>query len=40
MVYGSGMPMFSVGVAISKVALESVRTFGNGALVRTHSRKR
>jgi hypothetical protein len=40
MVYGSGMPMFGFGVAISEVALESVGTFGNGALVRTYSRKR
>lgn len=40
MVCGSGMPMFGSGVAISAFALESVRTFGNGALVRTYSRKR
>ncbi|MFE7899776.1 dihydrofolate reductase family protein [Streptomyces sp. NPDC057424] len=40
MVYGSGMPMFGSGVAISDFTLESVHTFGNGALVRTYSRKR
>ncbi|MFF7733094.1 dihydrofolate reductase family protein [Streptomyces sp. NPDC007984] len=40
MVYGSGMPMFGSGVAISDFTLESVRTFGNGTLVRTYSRKR
>ncbi|MEU9228711.1 dihydrofolate reductase family protein [Streptomyces massasporeus] len=39
-VYGSGMPMFGSGVAISDFTLESVRTFGNGVLVRTYSRKR
>ncbi|MER7479925.1 dihydrofolate reductase family protein [Streptomyces sp. NPDC126510] len=40
LVYGAGMPMFGSGFAISEFALESVRTFGNGALVRTYSRKR
>ncbi|MFF7871714.1 dihydrofolate reductase family protein [Streptomyces qaidamensis] len=40
LVYGTGMPMFGSGFAISEFALESVRTFGNGALVRTYSRKR
>ncbi|MFE5759141.1 dihydrofolate reductase family protein [Streptomyces massasporeus] len=40
MVYGAGMPMFGSGVAISDFTLESVRTFGNGALVRTYRRKR
>ncbi|MGW1920260.1 dihydrofolate reductase family protein [Streptomyces massasporeus] len=40
MVYGAGMPMFSSGVTIADFILESVRTFGNGALVRTYSRKR
>ncbi|MEU0894138.1 dihydrofolate reductase family protein [Streptomyces massasporeus] len=39
-VYGSGMPMFGSGVKISDFILESVRTFGNGVLVRTYSRKR
>ncbi|MGC0374941.1 dihydrofolate reductase family protein [Streptomyces sp. SAI-229] len=39
-VQGSGMPMFGSGFAITQFALESVRSFGNGALVRTYSRKR
>ena len=40
LVYGSGMPMFGSGFAISEFTLESVRTLGNGALVRTYNRKR
>jgi dihydrofolate reductase len=40
LVYGTGMPMFGSGMAISDFTLESVRTFGNGMLVRTYSRKR
>ncbi|MFF9121218.1 dihydrofolate reductase family protein [Streptomyces massasporeus] len=40
LVYGAGMPMFGSGVTIVDFTLESVRTFGNGALVRTYSRKR
>ncbi|MFD5159616.1 dihydrofolate reductase family protein [Streptomyces hawaiiensis] len=40
LVYGSGMPMFATGFALSEFTLESARTFGNGALVRTYSRKR
>ncbi|MFJ8594327.1 dihydrofolate reductase family protein [Streptomyces sp. NPDC093598] len=40
LVYGSGMPMFGSGFAISEFTLESVRTFGNGVLVRTYGRKR
>ncbi|WP_338783026.1 dihydrofolate reductase family protein [Streptomyces sp. DG1A-41] len=40
LVYGAGMPMFGSAIAISDFALESVRTFGNGVLVRTYSRKR
>ncbi|MFI6375199.1 dihydrofolate reductase family protein [Streptomyces sp. NPDC050546] len=40
LVYGSGMPMFGSGFAISEFTLESVRTFGNGVLVRSYSRKR
>jgi dihydrofolate reductase len=40
LVYGTGMPMFGSGIAISDFTLESVRTFGNGMLVRTYSRKR
>lgn len=39
-VQGSGMPMFASGFSIAHFALESVRSFGNGALVRTYSRKR
>ncbi|MEV0206532.1 dihydrofolate reductase family protein [Streptomyces sp. NPDC050788] len=39
-VYGSGMPMFGSGFAITDFTLESVRTFKNGALVRTYARKR
>ncbi|MEW2070559.1 dihydrofolate reductase family protein [Streptomyces sp. NPDC007346] len=40
LVYGSGMPMFGSGFAAGEFTLESVRTFGNGVLVRTYSRKR
>ncbi|MFJ8083975.1 dihydrofolate reductase family protein [Streptomyces sp. NPDC096205] len=40
LVYGSGMPMFAAGVSLTYFTLDSVRTFGNGALVRTYSRKR
>ncbi|MGX5212693.1 dihydrofolate reductase family protein [Streptomyces violaceus] len=40
LVYGSGMPMFGAGFAISEFTLESARTFGNGVLVRSYSRKR
>ncbi|MFJ7337276.1 dihydrofolate reductase family protein [Streptomyces sp. NPDC101110] len=40
LVYGAGMPMFGCGFAISEFTPGSVRTFGNGALVRTYSRKR
>jgi dihydrofolate reductase len=39
-VYGAGMPMFTTGLALTEFALDSVRTFGNGAVVRTYSRKR
>ncbi|MBX9394106.1 dihydrofolate reductase family protein [Streptomyces sp. TRM72054] len=39
-VLGSGMPMFGSGFAVGEFTLESVRTFGNGAVVRTYSRKR
>ncbi|MBC9725348.1 dihydrofolate reductase family protein [Streptomyces sp. TRM68367] len=38
-VYGTGMPMFGSGCAITEFTLESVRSFGNGAVVRTYSRK-
>lgn len=40
LVYGSGMPMFGSGFAADAFTLEGVRTFGNGVLVRTYSRKR
>lgn len=40
LVYGSGMPMFAAGFALSEFTLESARTFGNGALVSMYSRKR
>ena len=39
-VYGSGMPMFGAGFSVTDFTLESVRTFGNGALVRTYARRR
>lgn len=40
LVYGSGMPMFGSNFAATEFALESVRVFDNGVLVRTYSRKR
>ncbi|MEU8445310.1 dihydrofolate reductase family protein [Streptomyces microflavus] len=40
LVYGSGMPMFGSGFAAAEFTLEQVRTFENGVLVRTYSRKR
>jgi dihydrofolate reductase len=40
LVQGAGMPMFVSGFDVRSFALESVRAFGNGALVRTYSRKR
>ncbi|GAB2857548.1 dihydrofolate reductase family protein [Streptomyces deserti] len=39
-VYGTGMPMFGSGFAVTEFTLERVRGFGNGAVVRTYSRKR
>ncbi|MFI6037021.1 dihydrofolate reductase family protein [Streptomyces sp. NPDC051315] len=40
-VYGSGMPMFGgTGFSVSDFALESVRAFSNGVLVRVYARKR
>lgn len=45
-VYGSGMPMFAKGAdatdsaGVTDFTLESARTFGNGAVVRTYARKR
>ncbi|MFB7502481.1 dihydrofolate reductase family protein [Streptomyces broussonetiae] len=39
-VYGTGMPMFGTGLDIKEFGLEGVRTFTNGAIVRTYKRKR
>ncbi|TLQ43842.1 dihydrofolate reductase family protein [Streptomyces marianii] len=39
-VYGSGMPMFGAGFAVTDFTLDWVRTFGNGVLVRKYRRKR
>jgi dihydrofolate reductase len=40
LVYGTGMPMFGSGFAVTEFTLDGVRTFGNGVVVRTYSRKR
>ncbi|AIS00474.1 dihydrofolate reductase family protein [Streptomyces glaucescens] len=40
LVYGSGMPMFRSGFAVTEFALESVRGLNNGVVVRTYGRKR
>ncbi|MGP4003382.1 dihydrofolate reductase family protein [Streptomyces sp. 8N706] len=40
LVYGSGMPMFGSDFGATEFALDSVRTFGNGVLVRVYSRRR
>lgn len=37
---GTGMPMFAAGFAVSEFVTDSVRTFGNGVVVRTYHRKR
>ncbi|MFJ2670761.1 dihydrofolate reductase family protein [Streptomyces sp. NPDC088551] len=39
LVLGSGMPMFAADFALDEFTLESVRTFGNGVLVRKYDRK-
>ncbi|MFE7777800.1 dihydrofolate reductase family protein [Streptomyces sp. NPDC057445] len=39
-VYGAGMPMFGTDFAVTDFALDWVRTFDNGVLVRKYSRKR
>jgi len=39
-VYGSGMPMFGAGFEPRAFELGAVRTFDNGVLVRTYTRKR
>ncbi|MET9552965.1 dihydrofolate reductase family protein [Streptomyces sp. NPDC006645] len=40
LILGSGMPMFGTEYAQTEFTLESNRTFGNGAVVRTYSRNR
>lgn len=40
LVYGSGMPMFGSDFNAVAFTLDDVRTFDNGTLVRTYSRKR
>ncbi|MFI7349933.1 dihydrofolate reductase family protein [Streptomyces sp. NPDC049936] len=39
-VLGTGMPMFASGFEVSEFVAGSVRTFGNGVVVRTYDRKR
>jgi dihydrofolate reductase len=39
-VLGAGMPMFGAGFRISEFVPRSVRSFGNGVVVRTYDRKR
>lgn len=39
-VYGTGMPMFGSDFDVTEFTLGEVRSFGNGAVVRTYSRKR
>lgn len=39
-VYGTGMPMFSTGFDIARFTFGGVRSFGNGAVVRTYGRQR
>ncbi|MEU3789270.1 dihydrofolate reductase family protein [Streptomyces fructofermentans] len=39
-VLGSGMPMFGSGFAVGEFTLGEVRTFKNGAVVRTYDKKR
>ncbi|WP_217215333.1 dihydrofolate reductase family protein [Streptomyces sp. AC550_RSS872] len=39
-VYGTGMPMFGSDFAVTEFTLGEVRSFGNGVVVRTYSRKR
>ncbi|MEU3611482.1 dihydrofolate reductase family protein [Streptomyces sp. NPDC006872] len=39
-VYGTGMPMFGARFDIARFAFGGLRTFGNGAVVRTYSRER
>jgi dihydrofolate reductase len=37
---GTGMPMFAAGFSVAEFALDGIRVFKNGVLVRTYSRKR
>ncbi|MFC9468281.1 dihydrofolate reductase family protein [Streptomyces coelicoflavus] len=39
-ILGTGMPMFASGFDVSEFVADSVRSFGNGAVVRTYHRKR
>ncbi|MEU6979878.1 MULTISPECIES: dihydrofolate reductase family protein [unclassified Streptomyces] len=39
-VYGAGMPMFGADFGIRDFALEGVRSFSNGVVVRTYTKKR
>ncbi|MEU3603481.1 dihydrofolate reductase family protein [Streptomyces sp. NPDC006798] len=39
-VYGSGMPMFGSAASLADFALDEVRAFGNGVVVRTYHRVR
>ncbi|MFI8960893.1 dihydrofolate reductase family protein [Streptomyces sp. NPDC053493] len=39
-VYGSGMPMFGAGFTPRDFTLDEMRSFGNGVVVRTYTRKR
>jgi dihydrofolate reductase len=40
LVYGTGMPMFGAGLDVARLTFGGVRSFGNGAVVRTYSRER
>ncbi|KAF2777627.1 Dihydrofolate reductase [Streptomyces sp. OM5714] len=39
-ILGTGMPMFASAFEVSEFVSYSVRSFGNGAVVRTYHRKR
>lgn len=39
-ILGTGMPMFASGFEMAEFVTDPVRTFGNGAVVRTYHRKR
>ncbi|WP_406006816.1 dihydrofolate reductase family protein [Streptomyces sp. NBC_00637] len=40
LVYGAGMPMFGAGFDVARFTFGGVRSFGNGAVVRTYARER